>query len=93
MVRVAPDGSALVAGRAQAGAKVEIKIGAATAAEVTADCQGRFVGQFNLPASPEPRVLSLSETASDGKFSDAEANVIVAPSSAEAVAAAKAASG
>ena len=74
--------------RAQAGAKVAIKIGAATAAEATADDQGRFVAQFTLPASAEPRVLSLSETASDGKVSDADATVIVAPSSAEAVAAA-----
>ncbi|TMV74011.1 LysM peptidoglycan-binding domain-containing protein [Thioclava sp. BHET1] len=91
VVRVAPDGSALVAGRAEAGSKVEIKIGAATAAQATADAQGRFVAQFTLPASAEPRVLSLSETASDGRVSAGQANVIVAPSSAEAVAAAAAA--
>ena len=69
------------------------QIGAATAAEATADGQGRFVAQFTLPASPSPRVLSLSETASDGKVSDAEANVIVAPSSAEAVTATATATG
>ena len=74
-VRVAPDGSGLVAGQAVPGAAVAVMAGEEVAAEVTADADGRFVAFLDLPPSAEPRALSLR--AGDGTFS--EETVIVAP--------------
>ena len=74
-VRVAPDGSGLVAGQAVPGAAVAVLAGEEVAAEVTADADGRFVAFLNLPPSTEPRALSLRDEAG----TPSEETVIVAP--------------
>jgi nucleoid-associated protein YgaU len=74
-VRVAPDGSGLVAGQAVPGATVAVLAGEEVAAEATADGDGRFVAFLDLPPSAEPRALSLRDQA--GTVS--EETVIVAP--------------
>lgn len=74
-VRMAPDGSGLVAGRAGPGAVVSVMAGDEIAAEVTADEEGGFVAFLNLSPSSEPRALSLRDGA--GHLSDE--TVIVAP--------------
>ncbi len=58
-VRVAPDGSGVVAGRAEPGATVAVMAGGEVAAEAEADASGRFVAFLDLPPSAEPRELAL----------------------------------
>ncbi|HVG49826.1 MAG TPA: hypothetical protein VM899_16995, partial [Rubellimicrobium sp.] len=74
-VRVAPDGSGLVAGEAVPGATVAVLAGEVVAAEATADADGRFVAFLELAPSAEPRALSLR----DGSGGVSEETVIVAP--------------
>jgi nucleoid-associated protein YgaU len=59
LVRVAPDGAALVAGRAAPGASVTIYADAAPLAEVEADSQGNFVAIFRAEPSVSPQSLTL----------------------------------
>jgi nucleoid-associated protein YgaU len=58
-LRVEPDGSSVIAGRAAAGATVAVMLGAEVLAEVVADASGAFVALVSLPPSDAPRVLSL----------------------------------
>ena len=74
-VRVAPDGSGLVAGQAEPGTEVAVLAGEEVAAEATADGDGRFVAFLDLAPSAEPRALSLR----DGSGGLSEETVIVAP--------------
>ncbi len=74
-VRIAPDGSGLVAGQAIPGASVAVLAGEEVAAEVTADAEGRFVAFLDLPPSAEPRALSLRDE--EGGLS--QETVLVAP--------------
>ncbi|EYD77042.1 hypothetical protein Rumeso_01301 [Rubellimicrobium mesophilum DSM 19309] len=74
-VRVAPDGSGVVAGQADPGASVAVLADEDVAAEVTADEDGRFVAFLDLSPSVEPRALTLRDEG--GAVS--EETVIVAP--------------
>lgn len=58
-VRVTPDGSALVAGRAPVGAEVSLRLDGDEIARATADSSGAFVAMFVLPPSANPRLLGL----------------------------------
>ncbi|TNC52852.1 LysM peptidoglycan-binding domain-containing protein [Rubellimicrobium rubrum] len=73
-VRVAPDGSGLVAGQARPGAVIDIMTGETTTAQATADEDGRFVAFLNLPPSDGPLVLSLR----DGAGTESQETVILA---------------
>lgn len=77
-VRLEPDGSGLVAGRADPGSTVEVLLGEETVAEMTADADGNFVAFLALAPSAEPRALSLRD--GDGDLSDE--TVILAPTGA-----------
>ena len=77
-VRLEPDGSGLVAGRADPGSTVEVLLGEETVAEMTADAVGNFVAFLALAPSAEPRALSLRDD--DGDLSDE--TVILAPTGA-----------
>lgn len=81
VVRVGPDGSAIVAGRAEPGARVDVRIDGATVGEAQADAQGGFVAILDLGRSDAPRAMSLNAETGDGA-ADSEQVVIVAPSSA-----------
>lgn len=78
VVRIDPDGSGLVAGRAAAGATVSIILDDETLVEVTTDAAGRFVQFISLGSSNKPRVLSLL-TSQGGDVQMSDATVIVAP--------------
>lgn len=64
--RVAPDGEALVSGMALPGATVAVIVDDQAAAEGVALASGEFVLQFTLPPNPDPSLLWLSMTGSDG---------------------------
>ncbi|MBL8562163.1 MAG: LysM peptidoglycan-binding domain-containing protein [Gemmobacter sp.] len=76
-VRVTPEGEALVAGRAAAGATVLLKLDGAEAMRAVADSQGNFVAMFTLPPSDQPRLLSLAEAGPPERL--AEQTVALAP--------------
>lgn len=76
-VRVAPDGSGLVAGQARPGAVIDIITGETTTAQAAADEDGRFVAFLDLPPFDGPLVLSLR----DGAGALSEESVILAPPS------------
>ena len=71
LVRVAPDGSAVIAGRAAPGANVQLFSGTIPVAEVTASARGEFVVfldapsattiDLQIPATPEGAQLVVSQ--------------------------------
>lgn len=80
-VRIAPDGGALVAGRAEPGAQVSVLVDGEVVAESAADSQGNFVILFSLPAEDETRVMSLEAASPEGDAPPtlAEQSVIIQP--------------
>ena len=88
LVRVDPDGAVLVAGRAQAGAQVDVQVDTVEVASTIADSNGKFVAQFMLAPGNAPRLMALvmrmpGEPAVPGKDT-----VAIAPFSAPVVTAA-----
>ena len=79
VVRIEPDGSALVAGQAAPDAQVELRLNDATVATAIADAAGKFVAMFMLDPSAAPRRLSMVMTDTDGATVTADATVAVAP--------------
>ncbi len=79
VVRIAPDGSGIVAGRALAGTAVSVMLDDTLVAEAVADASGSFAAFVTLPASDQPRTLSLIADPA-GAAVGSEATVIVAPS-------------
>ena len=77
-VRLAPDGEALVAGRARAGDTVEIQLDGETVGTAMAGGDGAFVAFLSLPASDAPRVLTLATSGGNGTQRSAQ-QVIIAP--------------
>lgn len=77
-VRLAPDGEALVAGRALAGSMVEIILDGRVVGTATAGGDGAFVAFLSLPPSDAPRVLTLTTTY-DGAATPSDQQVIIAP--------------
>lgn len=77
-VRIEPDGTAFLSGRAAPGATVAILLDDTPVAEVMADAGGAFVEILSLGLSERPRVLTLlADPAGAGLLSDQ--SVIVAP--------------
>lgn len=79
VVRVESDGSATVAGLAEAGARVSLRIDDVEAAFATADGAGNFASLFTLPESQAPRVLTVLSKATDGHEVLGTSRVILAP--------------
>lgn len=78
LVRVEPDGSALVAGEGAPRAEVTIYLDGDEIAETLAGTDGKFVSLMDIPPSRQPRLMSLSMTVAGARiFADTE--VIVAP--------------
>ncbi|MBP7240457.1 Ig-like domain-containing protein [Amaricoccus sp.] len=67
VVRVTPEGSALVAGRAEPGATVTLRTEDGVVAETTADASGDFVVAFETTPSAEPRTLTLESRTGTGE--------------------------
>ena len=79
IVRIEPDGSALVAGRAERGAEVTITLDGAGVATTRADAADRFALIFSLPADARPRQLGLRMVLPGGASVAAAETVLVAP--------------
>ncbi len=79
VVRVDPDGAALVAGRAEAESLVIMRLDAAALAEVKAGGDGKFVALFTVPPADVPRLLSLMMRLADGVEVAGLETVAIAP--------------
>jgi nucleoid-associated protein YgaU len=77
--RIAPDGEALVAGKALPGASVAVIVDDRPVAAGVAHASGEFVLQFTLPPNPAPSLLWLSMTTSVGAPVVSPEMVAVAP--------------
>jgi len=84
LLRVEPDGSAVVAGRAAPGARVTVLGEAGPLAEAEADASGEFVAIFRAPPGAGPQALSLEAEAPDGATTGSEDMVVLLPAPAEA---------
>ncbi|MCY1127103.1 LysM peptidoglycan-binding domain-containing protein [Frigidibacter sp. RF13] len=83
-VRAEPDGTVLVAGTAEPGARIEVMVDAAAAGAADADAQGKFAAFLSLGPSEKPRVLSLMSVLPDGTKIASAASVILEPTPAAA---------
>ncbi|WP_414898255.1 LysM peptidoglycan-binding domain-containing protein [Rhodovulum sp. YEN HP10] len=79
VVRVTPEGGALVSGRAGAGSVVAVLVEGREAARTEADAEGGFAVLFDLDHSAEARRISLAMLGPDGRRTASEATVILAP--------------
>ena len=90
LVRVEPDGQALVAGKAAPGAQVVLRLDGEALSATTADAQGNFVVLFVLDPSPVPRMLTMASILPDLSEIPADAEIALAPTVAPVVSAAPA---
>lgn len=72
VLRVEPDGSAVVAGKAQPGAKLEILSNGKVIAQTTIDGTGDFAAVFDNPLPPGDHELVLRSTDANGKATQSE---------------------
>ncbi len=78
VVRIDPDGNTVMAGRAPAGATVEIRDGDTLIGTVTADARGEWVFIPETPLPSGSRTLSLMATLEDGTQLDSDEKVVIA---------------
>jgi nucleoid-associated protein YgaU len=79
VVRIAPDGSALVAGVAEPGSEVSVLVDGAPVASGPAQADGRFALLLDLAPSPVPRQMTLSARTADGVLSEGAGSVVLGP--------------
>ena len=79
VVRVAPDGAAVVAGRAEPGATVTLHAGDEALAEAKADANGDFVAIFQVEPSAEPRALTVQSETAEGARAISDQVVVLLP--------------
>jgi hypothetical protein len=79
VVRVEPDGSALVAGRAAPGETVTIELDGVAVGAAEADAGGSFVALLDLGTSEAPRAMRLV-TGEEGDAPGSDQTVILGPS-------------
>ncbi|TKV74806.1 LysM peptidoglycan-binding domain-containing protein [Rhizobium sp. AU243] len=72
VLRVEPDGSAVIAGKAQPGAKLEILSNGKVVAQTTIDGTGDFAAVFDNPLPPGDHELVLRSTDAGGKATQSE---------------------
>ncbi|MEM0949052.1 MAG: LysM peptidoglycan-binding domain-containing protein [Pseudomonadota bacterium] len=80
LVRVEPDGRALIAGRSAPGTRVEVTVDGEVIADTTADASGGFVALADLGRSDAPRALALRALDGNGGESASDGVVVLAPS-------------
>ncbi|MEM9230259.1 MAG: LysM peptidoglycan-binding domain-containing protein [Pseudomonadota bacterium] len=78
LIRIDPDGSGLVAGRAAPGSLVQILSDGAVIMTVEASASGEFVAFIQIPDNNEGKVLSLLAEGSDG-FSEGITEALILP--------------
>ncbi len=79
VVRIEPDGSTLVAGRAAPGAVVRVEMGGRVVAEARADASGQFVAVGDTPPATDPQEMALVSQAEDGEALRSTETVLVLP--------------
>jgi nucleoid-associated protein YgaU len=79
VVRIAPDGAALIAGSAPPDAHVSVLLDGVQETRVQADAAGQFVALFTLAPNPAPRILGLVAILADGSSLPGTETVAVAP--------------
>lgn len=79
VVRVSPEGDAVIAGQADPRSAVLVMVDGVQAASTTADAQGKFVSLFTLPPGAVPRILTLQSVLADGRRLTSSQSVILAP--------------
>jgi nucleoid-associated protein YgaU/ElaB/YqjD/DUF883 family membrane-anchored ribosome-binding protein len=72
VLRVEPDGSAVIAGKAQPGSKLEILSNGKVIAQTTIDGSGDFAAVFDNPLPPGDHELVLRSTDTSGKATQSE---------------------
>ncbi|ATN33738.1 peptidoglycan-binding protein [Rhizobium sp. ACO-34A] len=72
VLRVEPDGSTVIAGSAEPGAKLDIVSGDKTVTSVQVEPNGDFVAVLDQPLPPGDHVLALRVTGKDGKTATSE---------------------
>ena len=72
VLRIEPDGSAVIAGKAQPGAKLEILSNGKVVAKTTIDGTGDFAAVFDNPLPPGDHELVLRSTDANGKATQSE---------------------
>jgi nucleoid-associated protein YgaU len=77
VVRVTPEGSAVIAGRAEPGAQVTVREGEHTIGQVEADQRGEFVLIPHTKLEPGGRELTLSAREANGPEVRSEQSVVV----------------
>ncbi len=83
VVRVAPDGAGIVAGRAGPGDRVTLRAGGEILARVEAGPGGDFVVSFHAEPAGEPQRLTLRSEGEDG-VAESDEHVLILPPSAAA---------
>ena len=78
VVRVEPDGTTTIAGAALAGSMVLLRLDGIDIAQTIADAQGKFAILTTLPASAQPRLMSLAMRLADGSEVLSQETVAVA---------------
>lgn len=84
VVRVDPEGGALIAGQAHAGAMVMVMLDNSEVSRTETDPQGKFVALFDVSPSEDPRVLSLLAQVAGEEPIPSSQSVIIAPIAAQA---------
>ncbi len=79
VVRIKPDGSAVVAGQAEPGADVAVLVDGETVFSTKSDASANFVALFTLDQSPLQRVMTLEARLADGTVLTSEQSVIIEP--------------
>lgn len=79
LVRVDPEGSALVAGQAAPQAEIAVLVDGDEAAVSTAGSDGGFVAMFSLPPSERARVITLAMRRDAQESLESEEQVLIAP--------------
>jgi nucleoid-associated protein YgaU len=78
VVRISPEGKAVIAGRAEPGAEVEITEGGTVIATVTADDRGEWVALPEQPIAPGNRQLALTQRTIEGVTVESDTVVVLA---------------
>lgn len=80
VVRIDPDGNAVIAGRAEPGSDVSVVVDGVEAGSAETDGAGNFVALLDLGTSDEPRAVSLASRQDAGDESASSQVVILSPS-------------
>jgi nucleoid-associated protein YgaU len=88
-MRIDSGGALTVAGRSTPNAVVDVIVSGQSLAKTTADSRGNFVALLDVPVTTDPRDVALTATDAAGLVAKSDQSLIIAPRSAEEVAAAQ----